>query len=166
MKSNRGWVLLCLVLVLSTLIGCVPEQEEDLTQEAVPVLRVYVSTQAQEYSTIEYLLSVENQQAMEQALGCTLEIQMYTPQDTLDSVLKLTTDGVILTEDPLEVATLAYDGALKELDKNVLWTEEREPVWKGWGTAIRLRIHGGAPQNRIGSAAGSTGFTGGSGDTE
>lgn len=129
MKSNRGWVLLCLVLVLSTLIGCVPEQEEDLTQEAVPVLRVYVSTQAQEYSTIEYLLSVENQQAMEQALGCTLEIQMYTPQDTLDSVLKLTTDGVILTEDPLEVATLAYDGALKELDKNVLWTEERESLF-------------------------------------
>lgn len=129
MKGNRGCILLCLVLVLSALVCCTPEQEEEKIQQTVPTLRVYVSAQAKEYSAIEYLLSSENRQEMEQALGCTLDIQVYSPQDDLDGVLKLSTDGVILTEDPLEVATLAYDGALKELDKRILWTEERESLF-------------------------------------
>lgn len=129
MKGNRGCILLCLILALSALIGCAPVQAEEQIQETTSTLYVYLSEKTQDYSAVGYLLEEGNRQDMEEILDCSLEIIPYDPRDIFDTVLSLPTDGVILTEDPLEIAALAYDGALKELDKRGLWTEERESLF-------------------------------------
>lgn len=129
--SCIGWVLLCTML----LSACAVPQEEEADTQAPAVLKVYLSETAYGYSAARYLLEEKNRQELEAELDFEIELIPYTTDGNSEDIRNLSMDGVILTDDPMEITILANENDLKRLDMQSLWTQERDSLFGrigGW----------------------------------
>lgn len=129
--SCIGWVLLCALLFSA----CTVPEEEATDTQAPAVLKVYLSETAYGYSAVRYLLEEEHRQELETELDCEIELIPYTTDGNSEDIRNLPMDGVILTDDPMEITILANETDLKRLDMQTLWTQEGDSLFGrigGW----------------------------------
>ncbi len=130
MKRFWSWLII-LLLIFSVACTTSLQSENVQEEEPLPVLNVYITENAKQYTAVRALQDESIRIRLEEKLNVRIKLINFFLADGEDNVSEITFTGVMLTEDPKWILPLVERSQLMELGKNLSETGYKLGKYRG-----------------------------------